>query len=76
MAAGAVWNTDSSTVSYFIQRTLPFGARASVAAFNRCSRSLWAIGVTWCRMPWLNYFDDYPVVLPEALSHVAGLMVE
>ena len=51
LAAGAVYNTESRQPLLFFQRTLPFGGSASVAAFNRCSRSLWTIGIKKWGLP-------------------------
>ena len=29
---------------------------------------IWAIGVTELRLPWVNYFDDYPILTPGEIS--------
>lgn len=46
---------------------LPFGASASVHSFNRVARLVWAWGVTKLKLPWVNYFDDYPIASPRGL---------
>ena len=45
---------------YFISQVLPFGASASVYAFNRVARAIYAIGVSVFSLLWTNYYDDYP----------------
>ncbi|CAL1153917.1 unnamed protein product [Cladocopium goreaui] len=35
---------------------------------ERLSRMIWAIGVTELRLPWVNYFDDYPILTPSEIS--------
>ena len=44
----------------FVSDVLPFGASASVFAFNRLARALQLIGERLFGLIWLNYFDDYP----------------
>ena len=46
------------SLEYFLQRALPFGAVASVVAFNRFARLLWRIAVTTLKLHITNYFDD------------------
>ena len=55
-------------VDHYIMNCLPFGAVASVRNFNRVARLVRALGVKLLRLPWLNYFDDYPVISPAAIS--------
>ena len=57
----------TSKLLCFEGRVLPFGAVASVVHFNRLSRFLQAVGFH-LDLLWGNYFDDYPVVTPAALS--------
>lgn len=47
---------------YFISQVLPFGASASVFAFNRVARAIHCIGVRLFGLMWLNYYDDFPQV--------------
>ena len=56
---------ESSLVSLFVGRSLPFGSTSSVINFNRLSRLLWRLGNF---LFWSNYYDDYPVVTPAALA--------
>ena len=51
-------------VDRYAMNCLPFGASSSAHNFNRVARFLWAIGVVEL-MPWVNYFDDYPVISPS-----------
>ena len=61
-------NSRGDGVDHFLVNTLPFGATSSVHNFNRFSRMLWACGVVLMRIPWTNYFDDYPTVSTESLA--------
>ena len=55
-------------VEFYGMNCLPFGAVSSVHNFNRIARLVWALGVKLLRIPWLNYYDDYPIVSPAAIS--------
>lgn len=57
------------TWAYFISRSLPFGASASVFAFNKLTRALWCILVRKFNVLASVFYDDFPVVEYEALSH-------
>ena len=46
--------------AYFVSQVLPFGASASVYAFNRVSRGIHCIGARLFGLIWLHYYDDYP----------------
>ena len=50
------------TWAYFISRSLPFGASASVFAFNKLTRALWAILVRKFHVLASVFYDDFPVV--------------
>jgi hypothetical protein len=63
-----VYNPEISAPCIFAERTLPFGATASVLHFNRFSRLLWAIGSKKLRIPWVNFYDDYPTVCSSLVS--------
>ena len=76
LTAGVLFDPEVSGPKFFYQKTLPFGAAASVAGFNRSSRSLWAIGSRLWKLPWLNFFDDYPIVLPEPLGQSGRLLAQ
>lgn len=55
-------------VKLYSMNCLPFGATAAVHCFNRFSRMLWAFGVRELRIPWLNYFDDYPILAMSGIQ--------
>ena len=58
--------SDSRVVGY-VSKVLPFGASASVTAFNRVARLLQRI----LQEAWVmtsNYFDDYPILELSALA--------
>eukprot|EP00435_Cladocopium_sp_Y103_P026443 s3298_g6.t1 len=55
-------------VDCYAMNCLPFGAASSVHNFNRVARLLWAIGVVELKLPWVNYFDDYPLMSPSNIS--------
>ncbi|CAK9099135.1 unnamed protein product [Durusdinium trenchii] len=61
---------------YFLSRSLPFGASASVFGFNRISKSLWHIATKGCLMMGGVFFDDFPIVEPESLCSLASKSVE
>eukprot|EP00971_Amphidinium_carterae_P131602 2606289-Amphidinium_carterae.1 len=46
----------------FVQRTLPFGASASVLHFNRAAKSLHYLGAAGGTLMWSPYFDDFTLV--------------
>ena len=48
--------------AFFISRSLPFGASASVFAFNKLTRALWAILVRKFNVLASVFYDDFPVV--------------
>ena len=59
-------------VECYESQALPFGATASVVDFNRFARFLHHVGECLL-VPWVNYFDDYPVWTPSALSRSTDL---
>ena len=59
-------------VDCYESQALPFGATASVVDFNRFARFLHRIGECLL-VPWVNYFDDYPVWTPSALARSTDL---
>jgi hypothetical protein len=61
-AVMSVYDPAAKCCKLFVQRALPFGASASVLAFNRCSRAIYRIGASLLMLSWTNYFDDYPQV--------------
>ncbi|CAE7779729.1 unnamed protein product, partial [Symbiodinium necroappetens] len=59
-------------VECYESQALPFGATASVVDFNRFARFLHHVGECLL-VPWVNYFDDYPVWTPSALARSTDL---
>ena len=55
----------------FQSNVLPFGATASVFAFNRVARGLWHAIVYFLRLVMCNYYDDYPSIEPEPSAKAA-----
>eukprot|EP00435_Cladocopium_sp_Y103_P058987 s612_g21.t1 len=55
-------------VDCYAMNCLPFGAAASVHNFNRVARLIWAVGVVELKLPWVNYFDDYPLMTPSGIA--------
>ena len=45
-----LYDPNSGKPALFVQNTLPFGSSSSVAAFNRFSRSLWALGCHYLKL--------------------------
>ena len=58
----AVWNPVQRRKEILALSALPFGATASVAAFNRCSIALWAVAVQMLAIPWTVFFDDFTAI--------------
>eukprot|EP00438_Fugacium_kawagutii_P033030 Skav231048 [mRNA] locus=scaffold2842:20283:21575:+ [translate_table: standard] len=54
--------------TFFLSRSMPFGAAASVFAFNKLSKAIWAILVVKFKILCSVFFDDYPVVEHESLT--------
>ena len=76
VTGGVVYNTDDLCPSLFLQKTLPVGASLSVSSFNRCFCSLWALGPKKLLIPWLVFFDDFPMVIPEPLAPLCSSLSE
>lgn len=55
----AVYSPLTKAAEIFRQKVLPFGSRASVAAFLRCGMAIWMLGVKGLSLLWTCYFDDY-----------------
>ena len=67
---------DDKQPRYFITRSLPFGARASVYAFNRISRGLWFLMAKMCHAVLGCFYDDFPIVEPHISSVLATQSVQ
>ena len=59
-------------VECYESQALSFGATASVVDFNRFARFLHHVGECLL-VPWVNCFEDYPVVTPSALARFTDL---
>ncbi|CAE8741817.1 unnamed protein product, partial [Polarella glacialis] len=75
-AVVGVWNPVLGKAELFESRALPFGASASVTAFNRYARALRLICCRLFSMAIVNYFDDFPHVELESLANNGLLVVE
>jgi hypothetical protein len=53
---------------HYIMNCMPFGASSSVHNFNRIARMIWSIGVVELKLPWVNYFDDYPLMTLSGIA--------
>ena len=61
-----VHNPEHDQPSIYRTRVLPFGARAAVNGFCRCSFALFWLGVTLLQLHWSCYFDDFFLVAASA----------
>ena len=55
--------------AYFVSRSIPFGASASVFSFNKITRALWSALVRKFGLLVCVFFDDFPVFEFEPLQH-------
>ena len=72
----AAWDPKVQHYRLFLSPALPFGAVASVYAFNRVARALRAVFVRFLGLSVTNYFDDYPQVEPEMTAETARWAAE
>ena len=70
-----VHHPDDRRPRYFVTRSLPFGARASVYAFNRLSRGLWFLMAKLCHVILGCFYDDFPIIEPSVICD-PGLSVQ
>ncbi|CAE7340175.1 unnamed protein product [Symbiodinium sp. CCMP2592] len=61
-----VHNPECNQPSIYRTRVLPFGARAAVNGFCRCSLALFWIGVVLLQLHWSCYFDDFFLVAAQS----------
>ena len=61
-----VHDPEHNQPSIYRTRVLPFGARAAVNGFCRCSFALFWLGVTLLQLHWSCYFDDFFLVAASA----------
>ena len=60
--------TEEKSVQFFRLHVLPFGAAGSVVGFNRVALALKAMAVEELLVPALNYYDDFPVIIPVEVA--------
>ena len=66
------YQTEREGWKYYTTRSLPFGASASVFAFNKVSRALWHILVHGLNMLSSVFYDDYPCFEVEPLTQITA----
>ena len=72
----AVLNPETGKPEAFKCYVLPFGARAAVQAFCRCSHALWYIGVTLFGIHWTCYFDDFLIIEEREICRHSSMVAE
>ena len=76
LAVIAVWASDSQSWEYYLSHALPFGAVASVYAFNRLARAFCRIAAGLFHLVLSNYFDAYLQLERELLADSAQACLE
>jgi hypothetical protein len=71
-----VFNVETSRDELYIAEVLPFGAAASVFAFNRYARAIRNLGTRLFGLVWVNFFDDYPMLDINASGAAAQATAE
>ena len=71
-----ILDTDVSEPAVFGSNVLTFGATGSVGGFLRLSNAIWHTGVSDLEIPWLSYFDDFPVLSPAACCDQVDSLVD
>jgi hypothetical protein len=71
-----VYSPSDKSPAIYRLNCLPFGATASVYAFNRCALMLWCIGVTQLALPWTNFYDDFTCITHEQLADNTAKTIE
>ena len=59
---------ETNEPTFFVATALPFGASGSVHGFNRLAAALNFVAHRECGLPICNYFDDYTLILPQAIA--------
>lgn len=65
-----------STWKFFMSRSLPFGATASVFAFNKITRGIWSIMVRKFFLISTVFYDDFPLLEFEPLAEATTGVVQ
>ena len=71
-----VLDTDSLEPAVFGSNVLTFGATGSVGGFLRISNAIWHTGIHDLEIPWLSYFDDFPVLSPAVCCEQVDSLVD
>ena len=71
-----VLDTDAGEPAVFGSNVLTFGATGSVGSFLRVSNAIWHTGANDLGIPWLCYFDDFPVLSPEICCDQVDALVD
>ena len=61
--------------SFYVSKSLPFGASASVYSFNKVSRGLWHLLCHKLQLLSTVFFDDFPVFEFEPLQELTTKMI-
>jgi len=72
----AVLNPGTGKPEAFKCYVLPFGARAAVQAFCRCSHALWFAGVVLFGLHWTCYFDDFLIIEEKEICRHTSMVAE
>ena len=72
----AVLNPGTGKPEAFKCYVLPFGARAAVQAFCRCSHALWFAGVALFGFHWTCYFDDFLIIEEKEICRHTSMVAE
>ena len=72
----AVLNPGTGKPEAFKCYVLPFGARAAVQAFCRCSHALWFAGVALFGIHWTCYFDDFLIIEEKEICRHTSMVAE
>ena len=69
-----VFDTEAGTPAAFKTLVLPFGARAAVNGFCRCSLALFWIGVVLLQLHWSVFFNDFFVLFVDNQAALSCLI--
>ncbi|CAE7203407.1 unnamed protein product [Symbiodinium sp. CCMP2592] len=72
----AVYDPHQQKTMLFTQVCLPFGSRASVNGFIRCSRCIQWLANRCLLVPTTSYYDDFIVASPDCLADNTGATME
>ncbi|CAE7203386.1 ubiad1 [Symbiodinium sp. CCMP2592] len=72
----AVYDPHQQRTMLFTQVCLPFGSRASVNGFIRCSRCIQWLANRCLLVPTTSYYDDFIVASPDCLADNTGATME